>query len=461
MIGPIRSSTREISRRPLSPRSRPRNSAPWRGIRRSFQGTGRASLPAISPRRRGLNGSRQHFRPPRPISRPRQPGPTRNHPSRRSGNLPLQAHRGRSTISVDCSRMTRRSPPDCFRTRSDQTQVQRGRSEANSCPTAVRPRRRRCRACPAPRLRRDGRHRSSHRPGNSPSERRRLTIGQTRSPVCRRLTTWAACSRVIHRSPTDCFRTGSIRIRARSRALQADPFLPGGPVTSAPAPVTPATSGWPAAQSFLQPLPPLPNPFAKAGPASDSSSDLNSGPTTGGTTPMAPPRSVLFKQPQPDWDFGSALIARQRDAAAFDAGAQELGRGELPRSKSGAPYTPPSLSSAPLLSFELPQWLDIAHWLSPNLVDYFTKTLPPPPPFPPTPGKIPSLNNPYAGPAALEAATWLLAPLEGRVAAALEPAASAVERSAAEALLQAARSAASAKCWPDPSSKFWRGRMAS
>jgi hypothetical protein len=35
--------------------------------------------------------------------------------------------------------------------------------------------------------------------------------------------------------------------------------------------------------------------------------------------------------------------------------------------------------------------------LSPNLVDYYTKPLPPPPPFPSTPGKIPSVDsNPYA-----------------------------------------------------------------
>jgi hypothetical protein len=106
-------------------------------------------------------------------------------------------------------------------------------------------------------------------------------------------------------------------------------------------------------------------------------------------------------------------------AAALDAGADELGEGELPRSKSGAPYAPPSFSAAPPLSFEPPGWLDIAHLLSPNIVDYFTKTLPPAPPFPATPGKIPSTDNPYAGAAALEAAAFLLAPLEGRIVGSL------------------------------------------
>jgi hypothetical protein len=137
----------------------------------------------------------------------------------------------------------------------------------------------------------------------------------------------------------------------------------------------------------------------------------------------------------------SSRIARQRAAAALDAGAQELGAGELPRSKSGAPYAPPSFSPALPLSFEPPGWLDIAHLLSPNIVDYFTKTLPPAP-FPATPGKIPSTDNPYAGGAALEAATWIPAALERMAAVPLVRVAGIAERAAADAALQAAQAAA-------------------
>jgi hypothetical protein len=150
----------------------------------------------------------------------------------------------------------------------------------------------------------------------------------------------------------------------------------------------------------------------------------------------------LFNQPQPSWDFDSALIARQRAGAALDAGAQELGAGELPRAKSGAPYARPNVSSGPPLSFEPPQWLDIAHWLSPNIVDYFTKTLPPAPPFPSTPGKIPSTDNPYGPGAAFEAATWIPAVLERIGAIPLVRVAGIAEKAATDAALQAAKTAA-------------------
>ena len=104
-------------------------------------------------------------------NRPRQHAPasawglglTRNHLSRRSGNLPLQVHRGRSTISAACSRTTRRCSSDCFRPRSEQTrtQIQRRRLQAGSSPQPARPRRRRCRECPAPCPHRHGRY---HKP---------------------------------------------------------------------------------------------------------------------------------------------------------------------------------------------------------------------------------------------------------------------------------------------------------
>jgi hypothetical protein len=49
----------------------------------------------------------------------------------------------------------------------------------------------------------------------------------------------------------------------------------------------------------------------------------------------------------------------------------------------------------------------------PNIVDYFTKPPPNPRPFPSAPGKIPSNDNPYAGPALIEAAAFLPSLLEG------------------------------------------------
>jgi hypothetical protein len=139
-----------------------------------------------------------------------------------------------------------------------------------------------------------------------------------------------------------------------------------------------------------------------------------------------PPRSVLFNQPPAPWD----LDARERDLANLDQTAQSSGISELPISKSGQPIIPPP----PPLSTAHEQAVYGARLLSPNLVDYFTKTLPPAPPFPSTPGKILSLDNPYAGPAILEAATWLVP--EARMPGML---AGAVERGATAAALQAAK----------------------
>lgn len=110
-----------------------------------------------------------------------------------------------------------------------------------------------------------------------------------------------------------------------------------------------------------------------------------------------------------------------------------MGLSELPLSKSGAPFVspPPPLSIIPQPSIEPLQWLDVARFLSPNLVDYFTKSPPPSPPFPPTPGKIPSEDNPYAPGAAFEAATWLPLGLEGAIAGSLERAAAGAARKGA------------------------------
>jgi len=80
----------------------------------------------------------------------------------------------------------------------------------------------------------------------------------------------------------------------------------------------------------------------------------------------------------------------------------------LPISKSGTPYfplpPPPYFPPPPQLPSSAPQWLDVARWVTPGLVDYFTKPAPPPAPFPPTPGKIPPADaNPYFGPALVDA----------------------------------------------------------
>jgi hypothetical protein len=117
-----------------------------------------------------------------------------------------------------------------------------------------------------------------------------------------------------------------------------------------------------------------------------------------------------------------------------------LGVSDLPISKSGAS----AVSPPPQVSITPDQWLDVARLLSPNLVDYLTKPLPPAPPFPSTPGKIPSTDNPYAPGAAFEAATWLLSALEGGIAGPLDGVANAVERRATEAALRTAKSAVGA-----------------
>jgi hypothetical protein len=182
--------------------------------------------------------------------------------------------------------------------------------------------------------------------------------------------------------------------------------------------------GW--AAPLLPPLAQSQDPLATAAPTFDSSSSLRPNSTNSSATPTS--RSVLFNRLH--WDLDPALMARERYAAALDSVAQGLGADGLPLSKSGVPYVSPSVSAQ--LSFEPPQWLDVARLLAPNIVDYLTKPPPPTPPFPPTPGKIPSEDNPYASRAAIEAATWLLG-FEGAIAGSLGRAATgAAERGAAE-----------------------------
>ena len=160
------------------------------------------------------------------------------------------------------------------------------------------------------------------------------------------------------------------------------------------------------------------------------------GPASSPDAPAASPtRSVLFNRPPALLDPG----ALERDLANSDQTAQSLGVSNLPISKSGVPYVPPPVPPLPRLSIPQLTWLDAARFLSPYLVDYFTRTLPPPP-FPSTPGKIPSLDNPYAGPAALEAVTFLLP--QRRLAAPLQRVISAVEEKALEAGSRAIKSGA-------------------
>jgi hypothetical protein len=112
------------------------------------------------------------------------------------------------------------------------------------------------------------------------------------------------------------------------------------------------------------------------------------------------------------WESDSASTLPVTDNTANDptaAGnsADLIGPG-LPISKSGTPYfplpPPPYFPPPPQLSPSAPQWLDVARWVTPGLVDYFTKPAPPPAPFPSTPGKIPPVDaNPYFGPAIVDA----------------------------------------------------------
>jgi hypothetical protein len=213
----------------------------------------------------------------------------------------------------------------------------------------------------------------------------------------------------------------------------------GGRAASVPMPGTPSaasTPGLPAPQSLFPPLAQLPSPFAAGGPALDLSNSSPASPPAAAAAPVPPTRSILFNHAPTAWDPG----APGRDQADLDQVAQSFGDSGLPLSKSGQPLSPPP----PVLSTAREQALFASRLLAPNLVDYFTKTPPPSPPFPSTPGKIPSEDNPYAPGAAFEAATWLLSGLDRGLVGAIEGVASAVEKSAAEAALQAARTAADA-----------------
>ncbi len=207
---------------------------------------------------------------------------------------------------------------------------------------------------------------------------------------------------------------------------------------------------------FAVPNQPSPAPFPEAQSTTvvgGSPRDLWGSPSADSAYPQPGvdtlTRSVLFNNVPAPWDPG----ASDRDPANLDHAAQRLGGAELPISKSGTPFVSPP----PQLSITPEQWLAAARLLAPNTVDYFTKQLPPAPAFPPTPGKIPSSDNPYAPGAALEAATFLLAPLEGRLATSLASATRGVEMRAAEATLQAAKSVAGSPALASPAAQVLAG----
>jgi hypothetical protein len=200
---------------------------------------------------------------------------------------------------------------------------------------------------------------------------------------------------------------------------------------------TPTSLGSPGATYTLGlsagPLPLAPSPVEASAPARG----LSMGPANSTDAPAAAPtRSVLFDRPPAPLDPG----ALERNLANPDQTAQSLGVSDLPISKSGVPYFPPPVPPPPRLSIPPVTSLDVARFLSPYLVDYLTKTLPLPAPFPPTPGKIPSLDNPYFGPAAIEAATLLFPPrrLAGLFQSAIRP----LEERAMEVGSRAIKSAA-------------------
>ena len=130
IIGPIRSSTRAPSRRPLSPvlgRAAPRQGVASADLSRDWASFPPSNLPTTAWPQRVPPA----FSTPQTDLTTAPAWPDPQSPFASLGQPAAQAPRGRSTISVACSRMTRRSPSDCFRTRSDRTQVQRRRSEAD------------------------------------------------------------------------------------------------------------------------------------------------------------------------------------------------------------------------------------------------------------------------------------------------------------------------------------------
>ena len=236
-------------------------------------------------------------------------------------------------------------------------------------------------------------------------------------------------------------------VRLPAANTDAPPSILGAGSNPAPSSIYPPYLGGSELPSYLADPPPPPNrsPFAPLAQFPD--------PTAGGAFPpgswssrsvipfqapvtAAPPtRSILFNQAPAAWDPS----APDRNAANLDQTARTLGASDLPLSKSGAPVVSPP----PQVTITRQQWLDVAHLVSPNLADYFTKTLPAAPPLPSTPGKIPSSDNPYGPGAASEAAAWFLGGLERGIAGPLESAANPASTSTAGTLAKIAGETAS------------------
>jgi hypothetical protein len=213
--------------------------------------------------------------------------------------------------------------------------------------------------------------------------------------------------------------------RTPTLGLSVPPGWPD-PLQSTP---TLAQSISPPPPGAINNLPALQSPFALGAPGLDLSGGppFSSAYTPPGAAP--PTLSVPFNPSRGPGEPG----APDPTLANLGQSGQTLGLSDLPLSKSGVPFLPPP----PQLS---EQWLSVAHLLSPNLVDYFTKTPPPAPPFPAISGKIPSGNNPYATGAVSEAAVWLLTLLSAGAAAPLG-----IAPVAEEAALQGPRIAVGAR----------------
>jgi hypothetical protein len=169
------------------------------------------------------------------------------------------------------------------------------------------------------------------------------------------------------------------------------------------APLT--TPAWVTNMSLLGRIGQMENPFVPGGPPRDMSMSLFPRPPGASAVPNDPGRDGLLGLLPKLWESGAGQSNRGASGASYQTTSQtstdDLVRSGLPLSKFGAPFFP---IPPPQLSISPPSWLDVARFLAPNLVDYFTKTPPPPAPFPSVPGKIPSADaNPYAGPALVDA----------------------------------------------------------
>ncbi len=180
-------------------------------------------------------------------------------------------------------------------------------------------------------------------------------------------------------------------VKLRAANTDALPSILGAGSNSAPSSIYPPYLGGSALPSYLADPPPPPNqsPFALFGQLPDSTtpsafplgswSSRSVIPFQAPVTAVPPPRSIFFNQAPMAWDPG----APDRNAANLDQTARTLGIFDLPLSKSSAPVVSPP----PQLTITPQQLLAVAHLVSPNLVDYFTKTLPPAPPLPSTPAR--------------------------------------------------------------------------